>query len=406
VLTGASDIPVTFTFDPESLSDKSIQLKHIAPPSGIAEGDVILWNDSTKSFISGKQQSGGSSSTAIIPGLGLKSTEGQGEAPSTFSVDTSSSGESKIPFFNASNQVEIDDSASIHFSGSRGYSLFNNVGNNNSLTISNDSGKALLDISDQGDLSVSNNMIVNASLGIGITPPLAKLHVKTKGAGVLTAAVFENASDGNGRGVQTVYRNSDIELATIAATRGTNNAVTQLSFSTRDSSSGFSPKLIIHTNGGVGIGKLVPSEKLDVNGNIAVSGTVFQNSDKRLKKSIRSLRTSFKKLKYVRGVEFFWRDRTLSAKKQYGFIAQEIEKIFPDLVSKDNDSGHLSVSYQGLIPLMLESMKERDQIIQKNKLTISIMKKEFQKKIDQLEKQNQLYQRVLCSKFKTPDLCK
>jgi hypothetical protein len=47
----------------------------------------------------------------------------------------------------------------------------------------------------------------------------------------------------------------------------------------------------------------------------------------------------------------------LFQKKHYGLIAQEVKEIYPDLVYSDAE-GKLSVNYTGLIPLLIESVKE------------------------------------------------
>jgi hypothetical protein len=44
-------------------------------------------------------------------------------------------------------------------------------------------------------------------------------------------------------------------------------------------------------------------------------------------------------------------------KKHYGLIAQDLQKLYPDLVYEDNN-GYLSVNYIGIIPLLIESIKE------------------------------------------------
>lgn len=64
-------------------------------------------------------------------------------------------------------------------------------------------------------------------------------------------------------------------------------------------------------------------------------------------------------------VSFKWKDEFSENKNtQYGLIAQEVEKIYPNLVYKDNNS-NLTVNYIGLIPLMLSQMKKMNDIIQK-----------------------------------------
>ncbi len=57
-------------------------------------------------------------------------------------------------------------------------------------------------------------------------------------------------------------------------------------------------------------------------------------------------------------------DKNLKNNKEtkLGFIAQDLQKIFPELVSEDK-SGYLSVDYIGLIPVIIEGMKEQSRII-------------------------------------------
>ena len=45
-------------------------------------------------------------------------------------------------------------------------------------------------------------------------------------------------------------------------------------------------------------------------------------------------------------------------KTRLGFIAQDLKAIFPELVDEDKD-GYMSVDYVGLIPVLVESVKEQ-----------------------------------------------
>jgi trimeric autotransporter adhesin len=68
------------------------------------------------------------------------------------------------------------------------------------------------------------------------------------------------------------------------------------------------------------------------------------------------------KLNQVRGVSWEWReDAPEDAKEQpgIGVIAQEIERVFPELVHTD-DQGRKKVNYLGLIGPLIEAVKELD----------------------------------------------
>ncbi len=85
---------------------------------------------------------------------------------------------------------------------------------------------------------------------------------------------------------------------------------------------------IYYTGGNVGIGVTNPTAKLQVNGNVqAVACNTF--SDERLKKDITPLSHSLQSILALNPVSFTWKD---SGKGTYGFIAQDVEKIFPELV--------------------------------------------------------------------------
>ena len=97
---------------------------------------------------------------------------------------------------------------------------------------------------------------------------------------------------------------------------------------------------------------------LEVSGSIRASSAVLSNSDARLKENINNIDGALTKIVSSRGVTF---NRTESPdRKEIGVIAQEIEKILPEVVYKDNKD-YLSVNYSGIVPVLIESIKELEQ---------------------------------------------
>jgi len=93
----------------------------------------------------------------------------------------------------------------------------------------------------------------------------------------------------------------------------------------------------------------------DANGKI-VAGT----SDIRLKQNINKLKNSLTKIKDIRGVSFeYTEESNMGGGIRYGFIAQEIEKIIPDIVRlRAKGDGMLSLNYTEIVPILVEAVKE------------------------------------------------
>lgn len=92
-----------------------------------------------------------------------------------------------------------------------------------------------------------------------------------------------------------------------------------------------------------------------------INATIFNStSDANLKKNIKPLESSIEILKRIEPVSFNWKDND---KKSYGVIAQELEKILPELVCFNQVNNHKSVSYIPLIALLINAVKELDRKI-------------------------------------------
>jgi len=94
----------------------------------------------------------------------------------------------------------------------------------------------------------------------------------------------------------------------------------------------------------------------------------FSSSDARLKKNIESIPQVLDKLTQVDGKQYqFINDQ--NEEMHYGVIAQDLRKLFPNLV-RENEQGYLSVNYIELVPVLVEAIKEQQLII--NKLLLSL----------------------------------
>jgi hypothetical protein len=156
------------------------------------------------------------------------------------------------------------------------------------------------------------------------------------------------------------------------------NTLMAIEGGTTDGQSGTEYFRITET-GNVGIGTMAPSQKLEVCGNAKVVGQIIANSsnlsagvscssDIRYKKDITPLTNALNNVMQLRGVNYFWKTKEFPEKqfpdtKQIGFIAQELEKVYPEVVFTDKD-GYKSVDYSRLTPILVEAIKDQQKIIQ------------------------------------------
>ena len=88
-------------------------------------------------------------------------------------------------------------------------------------------------------------------------------------------------------------------------------------------------------------------------------------SDKNLKTNIIPIENAIDKVLQLNGVEFDFISGNYTGYlgvHQIGLIAQDVSKVIPEVVSKNND-GTLGLSYQHLVPLLIEAMKEQQEQI-------------------------------------------
>jgi hypothetical protein len=152
------------------------------------------------------------------------------------------------------------------------------------------------------------------------------------------------------------------------------------------------------TNSLVGINTTEPTQTLDVNGVARIRGmmtgvvatTVYRTSDGtlitgasdiRLKENIEPLQNSLEKVMQLNGVTFTWKADP-NKKHTIGFIAQEFEKVIPELVFTNESDGFKGINYAEVTAVLAEAIKqlkaENDRLKDENEQVIS--------RIERLEK--------------------
>jgi hypothetical protein len=216
-----------------------------------------------------------------------------------------------------------------------------------------------------GIQSYSENLTsleVIGNVGIATTNATSKLYVV--GDGYFTGIVTANSLRGDGSQL------TGISAAAAAVSISTNTTDQNqiipyvVSFG---STAGFGATTFLVYNpssGNLGIGTTNPTVKLDVNGDVNITGIltatdINSSSDIRLKKNIKKFENTLEKIVQINGVSFQWKE---TESKSAGIIAQEVEKVFPELVI--NSSDYKKVNYNGLIGVLVESIKELKQEVE------------------------------------------
>ena len=193
-------------------------------------------------------------------------------------------------------------------------------------------------------------------MGVGVTTPVKEFHVHQNAyTDQQTDIVLTNSVTGttvnDGSTIQQwqnylhIWNKEDGIL-----TLGTNNT----------------ERVRIGSNGTVGIGTPAPFYKLDVNGIVRANN--ISASDLRWKRNVDTISDGLRTVMQLRGIIFEWAPdapyaQDFAGVPQIGFIAQEVEQILPELVHTD-DQGYKSVAYANLTAVLVEALKDQQQIIE------------------------------------------
>ncbi|MDF1696592.1 MAG: tail fiber domain-containing protein, partial [Saprospiraceae bacterium] len=159
--------------------------------------------------------------------------------------------------------------------------------------------------------------------------------------------------------------------------------------------------LLVTTTGNVGLGRTAITNKLEVEGEASktTAGSWVGNSDRRLKKNIQELNSQqvLQQLLSLQGVTYEWNDEKTGSNRpegiQYGFIAQNIQEVFPSLVAEDN-LGYLQTAYGTYDAMTIEAIRALNQKIENLEDENSELKSEVSSLQNKLLEMNELKRRM------------
>ena len=123
--------------------------------------------------------------------------------------------------------------------------------------------------------------------------------------------------------------------------------------------------------GRCGLGTKAPEQMLHVIGNVLATGTVTSGSDERWKENIQPIDQALEQIENIDGVLYNWIDKEeRGSDLEAGVIAQQLEKAGVKGVVKEDREGYKHVSYNGLIALLIEGIKELSSLVKEQELRI------------------------------------
>jgi hypothetical protein len=231
------------------------------------------------------------------------------------------------------------------------------------LRINNSTGNVYLGSSDAGT-NYSMTVTSTGAVGIGTSIPNSNLEVKTSGTNGY-AGIGINSSLTGGK---LITLNQGVAGKLNFTVPGVVDLVT-----------------FDFVNSRVGIGTTSPGSTLTVNGTAWCTSGAWTGSDVRWKKNISPFDNILSNLLELIPVNYDLKteefpEMGFEKGKQIGLIAQDVEKIFPELVRTD-DSGYKAVSYEKLSVILLEGMKEQQKQIDRLENMVEEMKAMLDNKV-------------------------
>ena len=256
-----------------------------------------------------------------------------------------------------------------------------------------------------GGIAGVNLSTADTNVGIGTTAPQSRLHVNGTGWFSGNNTPLPGAA-GKGVGV------------------GFSQGAGYVFGYDYGSGLGTPANLILNGPGGsVGIGTTSPARTLEVAGNIRVFSCVEDHngnslmgncsSDIRFKRDIAPFPNLLDRVVKLQPVNYYWRatefpEKRFGTQQSYGLIAQEVERVLPELVGEDKE-GFKTVDYSKLPLMMLQAIKEQQTQIEQQHKQLKAQQQQIER--ERVQNNVQLRQinalkNLVCRSHRSATICK
>lgn len=199
-------------------------------------------------------------------------------------------------------------------------------------------------------------------------------------------------TEGNGYYVQTLsgslygYRAITMSGNNGAGTRGIDFYAVAGATTAGTAISTANIRMRITDAGNVGIGTITPGYTLQVgnagDGTEARANAWNNLSDRRLKENFSPIDNALEKVQSLDGVYFDWKS---TGKKSIGFIAQDVEKVLPEIISRGTTDKYLSMEYGNITAVLVEAIKEQQKTIENLNNQLEVNNQHFNSELNELK---------------------
>ena len=274
-------------------------------------------------------------------------------------VNTTGAGNNAIGYYSLGSNSTGNYNSAYGYQSLQYTTGSNNIGIGYNSAVPTTSGSNQLSIGNSiYGLNINDGNASNDLIGIGVSAPTEALDV-----------------NGNAR-IRSVYTNNGAatDRVVVADTNGNIKTIDRSMINNIYTADGtITGNRIVTLNGGnirfAKTGTAITGSLMEVDGKIKTTA-VNLNSDARLKEKVANINQETSFLNNLRPVSYYWnakgKEKGGDNSLQYGFIAQEVEKIAPNLVNTDAD-GYKSVNYIQVIPVLVKSLQDHALELQKEK---------------------------------------
>jgi hypothetical protein len=226
----------------------------------------------------------------------------------------------------------------------------------------------------------------NAGLGTGT--PSSRLHV-VDASNLVAATIESNRAAGTWFNIVNTTSGGRF-WRMISTGSGNGEGAGNLLIGHGSESGGQSNVMVLQSaTGNVGIGTTSPSQRLTVAGNVLANNVAVPSSG-RFKRNVVPMSDALEKLLKLEGVSFDWNPEHAQQRAgrahDIGFVAEEVAKVFPEVVFRDEQGNVTGMDYSRLTAVAVQAIKQQQQRCDRELARLDAENADLRARLESLER--------------------